>query len=167
MTLRLERAFTARADDLEPVARAIVDVAALDEGDDLDEVVAAAAILCGADVGPDDVRPAVALGLLAVAGPTYAARAGHGGHSASASTTARAKSAGASCGTLCPMPRNVRWSYGPVKYDRYIEPSPGGVNGSSSPSIVIVGTPMVGIAASRRSSPSYLESPCASPSRHR
>jgi DNA-binding CsgD family transcriptional regulator len=72
MTLRLERAFTARADDLEPVARAIVDVAALDEGDDLDEVVAAAAVLCGAAVGPDDVRPAVALGLLAVAGRTYA-----------------------------------------------------------------------------------------------
>ncbi|WP_419706511.1 helix-turn-helix transcriptional regulator [Promicromonospora sp. NFX87] len=72
MTLRLERAFAARADDLEPVARAIVDVAALDEGDDLDEVVAAAAILCGAAVGPDDVRPAVALGLLAVAGRTYA-----------------------------------------------------------------------------------------------
>lgn len=72
MTLRLERAFAARADDLEPVARAIVDVAALDEGDDLDEVVAAAAILCGEAVRPDDVRPAVALGLLAVAGPTYA-----------------------------------------------------------------------------------------------
>ncbi|MFI2364053.1 ATP-binding protein [Promicromonospora sp. NPDC019610] len=72
MTLRLERAFAARADELQPVARAIVDVAALDEGDDLEEVVAAAAILCGAAVGPDDVRPAVALGLLTVTGPTYA-----------------------------------------------------------------------------------------------
>lgn len=72
MTLRLERAFAARADELEPIARAIVDVAALDEGEDFDEVIAAAAILCGTAVGPGDVRPAVALGLLTVAGPTYA-----------------------------------------------------------------------------------------------
>lgn len=71
MTLRLERAFAARADDLGSAARAIVDVAALAEGDDFDEVLAAAAILCGAAVDRDDARPAVELRLLTVAGPAY------------------------------------------------------------------------------------------------
>jgi DNA-binding CsgD family transcriptional regulator/tetratricopeptide (TPR) repeat protein len=72
MTSRLERAFAARADELDPVVRAIVDVAVLDDGDDFDEVLAAAAIVCGAVVDREDARPAVELGLLTIAGPTYA-----------------------------------------------------------------------------------------------
>jgi DNA-binding CsgD family transcriptional regulator/tetratricopeptide (TPR) repeat protein len=72
MTLRLERAFAARADELGPVARAIVDVASLDDGDDLDEILAAAAIVCGVAVGHGDARPTVELRLLTVAGAAYA-----------------------------------------------------------------------------------------------
>jgi tetratricopeptide (TPR) repeat protein len=72
MTARLERAFAARANELEPAARAIVDVAALDDGDDFDEVLAAAAVLCGADVDRKDALPAVELGLLTIAGASCA-----------------------------------------------------------------------------------------------
>jgi ATP/maltotriose-dependent transcriptional regulator MalT len=71
MTARLERAFAARADELEPAARAIVDVAALDDGDDFDQVLAAAAILYGAVVDRQDAQPAAELGLLTIAGATY------------------------------------------------------------------------------------------------
>ncbi|MFJ2758911.1 AAA family ATPase [Nocardioides sp. NPDC087217] len=68
MTLRLERAFAARADGLGPAARAIIDVASINDGDDVDEVLRAAAIVCGAAVDLGDARPAVDLGLLAVTG---------------------------------------------------------------------------------------------------
>ena len=50
MTTRLERAFVARADELDPASRAVLDVAALDDGDELDQVLAAAAILSGRPV---------------------------------------------------------------------------------------------------------------------
>ncbi|HWD77702.1 MAG TPA: ATP-binding protein, partial [Kribbella sp.] len=56
MTTRLERAFTARADELDPIGRVVVDVAALDDGEELDQVLAAAAIVAGTAVGADDVR---------------------------------------------------------------------------------------------------------------
>jgi DNA-binding CsgD family transcriptional regulator len=72
MTTRLERAFASRADELGPAARAVVDVAALDDGDDLEQVLAAAAILAGAAVDRQGALPAVELGLLTVSGPTYA-----------------------------------------------------------------------------------------------
>jgi DNA-binding CsgD family transcriptional regulator len=72
MTTRLERAFAARADELEPATRAVLDVAALDDGDDFDQVLAAAAILSGRVVDRGTARPAVELGLLTIAGPTYA-----------------------------------------------------------------------------------------------
>jgi len=47
MTTRLERAFAARADELGPATRAVLDVAALDDGDDFAQILAAAAILSG------------------------------------------------------------------------------------------------------------------------
>ena len=72
MTLRLERAFAARADELGPMARAIVDVASLDDGDDLGEVLAAAAIVCGVAVDHADARSAIELGLLDVTGAACA-----------------------------------------------------------------------------------------------
>ncbi|WP_161988704.1 ATP-binding protein [Pedococcus bigeumensis] len=72
MTDRLERAFTARADTLGPAARAVVDVAALDDGDDIRQLVTAASLLAGSTVGVDAVSGAVELGLLTVDGSTYA-----------------------------------------------------------------------------------------------
>jgi DNA-binding CsgD family transcriptional regulator len=72
MTTRLERAFAARAGELDLPARAVLDVAALDDGDDLDQVLAAAAILSGAAVDRGTALPAVELGLLTIGGPTYA-----------------------------------------------------------------------------------------------
>jgi DNA-binding CsgD family transcriptional regulator len=71
MTTRLERTFVARADELDPTARVILDVAALDDGDDLHDVLAAAEIL-HPDAGTlDAVAPALACGLLTVEGWTY------------------------------------------------------------------------------------------------
>ncbi|MEV0788527.1 AAA family ATPase [Kribbella sp. NPDC050459] len=72
MTARLERAFAARADELEPPARAVLDVAALDDGDDIEQVLAAAAILSGVAVDRGTALPAVELGFLTIAESTYA-----------------------------------------------------------------------------------------------
>ena len=47
MTARLERPFAARADELDPAARAVLDVAALDDGDELSVILAAAEIVHG------------------------------------------------------------------------------------------------------------------------
>ena len=71
MTDRLERAFAARADALDPSARAVVDLAALDDGRDLEPVLAAASIVSGVTLDRDAVRPAVDLGLLRVDESTY------------------------------------------------------------------------------------------------
>ncbi|HWD77742.1 MAG TPA: helix-turn-helix transcriptional regulator, partial [Kribbella sp.] len=72
MTTRLERAFTARADELDPIGRVVVDVAALDDGEELDQVLAAAAIVAGTAVGADDVRQVLEAGLLTLSEPKYA-----------------------------------------------------------------------------------------------
>ncbi|RKS75305.1 regulatory LuxR family protein [Motilibacter peucedani] len=72
LTGRLERAYLARADELDAPARAVLDVAALDDGDDLAPVLAAAALVAGQDVGPGAAVPARELALLTVAGTTYA-----------------------------------------------------------------------------------------------
>ncbi|WP_344422945.1 ATP-binding protein [Pseudonocardia ailaonensis] len=71
MTARLERAFVARADELGAAARVIVDVAAVDDGDDIQDVLAAAGILRPAAGDLDAARPAVDLGLLTVVDRTY------------------------------------------------------------------------------------------------
>jgi len=72
MTERLERAFAARAEELDPAARAVLDVAALDDGENLADVVAAAGIVLGAPVDLDAVPASVQRGLLTVADGTYA-----------------------------------------------------------------------------------------------
>jgi hypothetical protein len=71
MTTRLERAFVARTDEPDSAARAVLDVAALDDGDNLGEVLAAARIAHGAPIGLADVEPAQARLLLRVTGDTY------------------------------------------------------------------------------------------------
>jgi DNA-binding CsgD family transcriptional regulator len=70
MTRRLERTFVSRADELDPAARVIVDVAALNDGGDVTDVLAAAAILHPSAGHLAAMQPAVDLGLLTVAGET-------------------------------------------------------------------------------------------------
>lgn len=71
MTQRLERAFVARADGLAPDTRAILDVAALDDGDSIGNVLAATRILHPAPVDLGTAQPAVDRGLLSVVGETF------------------------------------------------------------------------------------------------
>ncbi|MGI5241687.1 ATP-binding protein [Dactylosporangium sp. CA-139066] len=68
MTTRLERAFAARAEHLGPAVRAILTVAAVDDGDDINDVLAAAQILHGAPLDRGAAQPAFEHGLLTVAG---------------------------------------------------------------------------------------------------
>jgi DNA-binding CsgD family transcriptional regulator/tetratricopeptide (TPR) repeat protein len=74
MTTRLERAFVARADELDPASRAVLDVAALDDGDELEDIVAAAGVVSGLAVDRRAALAALDLGLLTISGPTYAFR---------------------------------------------------------------------------------------------
>ncbi|MFE0632863.1 ATP-binding protein [Streptomyces sp. NPDC058864] len=71
MTTRLERAFAVRAEHLDPAVRAVLTVAAVDDGDDLDDVLAAAGILHGSPVDLGTAQPAFEHGLLTVTGQRY------------------------------------------------------------------------------------------------
>jgi len=71
MTARLERAFVARADELDAAARAVLDVAALDDGDTIDDALAAAGILHTSVVDLATLQPALDLGLVTVSGDHY------------------------------------------------------------------------------------------------
>lgn len=71
MTKRLEHAFAARAERLEPAARAVVTIAAVDDGEDIDDVVAAAEILRDGPIDPVQAIEQLDGGLLIVAGNTY------------------------------------------------------------------------------------------------
>lgn len=71
MTTRLERAFAARAERLEPGARAVVTVAAVDDGDAIHDVFAAAEILHGAPIDQVAAMAALDGGLLIQMGDTY------------------------------------------------------------------------------------------------
>jgi DNA-binding CsgD family transcriptional regulator len=66
LTDRLEHAFGERAVALPAATRAVLLVAALDEGGGVPEAVRAAAVLLGADVTAEDLAPAVAAGLVRV-----------------------------------------------------------------------------------------------------
>ncbi|HEX5087828.1 MAG TPA: LuxR family transcriptional regulator [Nocardioides sp.] len=68
MTSRLETAFAVRAGELDHAARAVVDVAAVDDGSSLGDVLAAATILHGAALGPEALSTPQLLGLLTVSG---------------------------------------------------------------------------------------------------
>ncbi|MEU1618789.1 AAA family ATPase [Streptomyces sp. NPDC005722] len=71
MTTRLERAFATRAEHLDPAVRAVLTVAAVDDGDDLGDVLAAAGILHGSPVDLGAAQPAFEHGLLTVTGERY------------------------------------------------------------------------------------------------
>jgi len=58
MSTRLERAFVARAEHLDHAARTVLTVAAVDDGDDFDDVLAAAQILHGSPNVPEAVTRA-------------------------------------------------------------------------------------------------------------
>ena len=64
MTARLEHAFALRAEDLDPAVAAVLLVAALNDGDDLDEVLAAASVFSGTAIDPSDAQRALETGML-------------------------------------------------------------------------------------------------------
>jgi DNA-binding CsgD family transcriptional regulator/tetratricopeptide (TPR) repeat protein len=64
MTVRLERAFVSRIEHLPAETRALLMVAALDDGTDLAEMLAAAGIVLGTEAGLEAVQPALDEGLL-------------------------------------------------------------------------------------------------------
>lgn len=64
MTVRLERAFASRVAHLPAATRTLLMVAALDDGTDLAEMLAAASIVEGGPVGLEACQPAVDAGLL-------------------------------------------------------------------------------------------------------
>jgi DNA-binding CsgD family transcriptional regulator len=64
LTTRLEQAFAARISELPTDTRALLVVAAVDDEDALAEVLGAAALIVGADVGVHDLEPAEAAGLI-------------------------------------------------------------------------------------------------------
>ena len=64
MTVRLERAFASRVEHLPAETRAVLMVAALDDGTDLAEMLAAAGIVLGTEAGLEAVQPALDAGLL-------------------------------------------------------------------------------------------------------
>ncbi|MEV0903113.1 LuxR C-terminal-related transcriptional regulator [Actinoplanes sp. NPDC049802] len=68
LSTRVERTFAALVDELPPATRTLLLVAALNDGDDLDETVAAARRVHDGDLGPDDVEPAVATKLVRLDG---------------------------------------------------------------------------------------------------
>jgi DNA-binding CsgD family transcriptional regulator len=69
LTVRLERAFAVRAADLPAATRALLLAAAADDSDVLDEVMAAAGAVAGAQPRVADLDPAVRAGLIQVEGP--------------------------------------------------------------------------------------------------
>jgi DNA-binding CsgD family transcriptional regulator len=66
LSTRLERTFSGLVAELPETTQALLLVAALDDGDDLDEMVDACRRVQRADVGPDDIEPAVTTRLVQV-----------------------------------------------------------------------------------------------------
>jgi hypothetical protein len=71
MATRLEQAFAARAEHLDPATRTVLTIAAVDDGDDLDDVLAAAEILHGSPLDRVTAQPAFEHGLLTAVGERY------------------------------------------------------------------------------------------------
>jgi DNA-binding CsgD family transcriptional regulator len=63
---RLERTFAGLVAELPPITRGLLLVAALDDGDDFDELIGACARMTGAPVVADDIEPAVTTRLVRV-----------------------------------------------------------------------------------------------------
>jgi DNA-binding CsgD family transcriptional regulator len=70
LTRRLEQAFSSRLPGLSPITRTILLTAALDDGDALAEILAAASRVTGAEVSAADLADGQAAGLAVVDGPT-------------------------------------------------------------------------------------------------
>jgi len=70
LTRRLEQAFSSRLPGLPDVTRTVLLVAALDDGDALAEILAAASRVTGAEVSAADLADAEVAGLAVVDGPT-------------------------------------------------------------------------------------------------
>ncbi|GAA1868932.1 helix-turn-helix transcriptional regulator [Asanoa iriomotensis] len=66
LSTRVEQTFAGLVAELPPLTRDLLLIAALDDGGDLDEILAAAALATGADVSPDAIQPAVAARLVTV-----------------------------------------------------------------------------------------------------
>ncbi|GIJ72496.1 LuxR family transcriptional regulator [Virgisporangium ochraceum] len=66
LSTRVERTFGGLVADLPPLTRTVMLIAALDDGGDLDEILAAAALVTGAEVPPDAIQPAVTARLVLV-----------------------------------------------------------------------------------------------------
>lgn len=64
LTTRLEHAFAARLPDLPQSARDAALIAAVDSAEDLQEILAGAALLSGDQIGPAALEPAAAIGLI-------------------------------------------------------------------------------------------------------
>jgi DNA-binding CsgD family transcriptional regulator/tetratricopeptide (TPR) repeat protein len=69
LTVRLERAFAARAADLPAATRALLVVAAADDSGVLDEIMTAAEAVAGARPRVEDLDPALRAGLIQIDGP--------------------------------------------------------------------------------------------------
>ncbi|GAA4606305.1 LuxR family transcriptional regulator [Actinoplanes octamycinicus] len=66
LSTRVERTFSGLVAELPLATRALLVIAAHDDGDDLDELVAACRRMTGDDIGPDVIEPAVATRLVQV-----------------------------------------------------------------------------------------------------
>ncbi len=66
LTARVEEVFAARAEPLPATCRTLLLLAAVDDGDGLTDLLAAACLVVGASVTPEDLRPAIAAGLVAL-----------------------------------------------------------------------------------------------------
>lgn len=64
LTTRLEQTFAVALGELTELTRAVLVVAALDDGDDVDEILAASSLVRGEAVTVDDLRPAALAGLI-------------------------------------------------------------------------------------------------------
>jgi DNA-binding CsgD family transcriptional regulator/tetratricopeptide (TPR) repeat protein len=74
LTARLERAFGTRAASMPPRTRNLLLLAAVDQGGDLGEILAAAAVIDGAEPTVEDLTPAVAARLVLVDGTSIGFR---------------------------------------------------------------------------------------------
>ena len=74
LTARLERAFGTRVGSIPPRTRNLLLLAAVDHGGDLEEILAAAAVIDGGEPTVEDFAPAIAAGLVRVDGTSIAFR---------------------------------------------------------------------------------------------
>ncbi|MEO5832620.1 MAG: BREX system ATP-binding domain-containing protein [Nakamurella sp.] len=111
MTTRLERAFASRGNHPDAGVRAVLIVAAVDDSNDFNEVLAAAAIVAGAPVDRASAQPALELGLLSSDGATFKIRHPLVGSALrqAASATGRRRAHAALAQVLADQPERAAW----------------------------------------------------------